>query len=405
MTSSLQRIAESLAERLGRSAAIDDARLRLLAHSAHRGEVDRVRAESILRRAVPKEVFEHVYTCYDDATGLYIITPREDLGLDDGRIGHPIMYQGALLGFVWLLVSEGPVEGEHYDAAREAASEAALIMHRDYLQAGRVRDHERELIEQLFDGVRARRVSAAVEITEERLFTAGSHAVLVAEIDRADGHATEGDQLALASALATIRSRRAPQSLLALERPNHAVLIAAEPLGPSGREDLVGLGISLRDAVLTASDVDDCWVGIGRSRTDLAEVTSSYDEALRAIRIRRRVQTLDPVTPVERLGIYELLDQVPESALRSMLHPGLRVLMEQGSRSDSLVQTLETFLDSAGDVKAASERLFAHRTSLYYRLRRIQELTGLDLSNGDDRLIAHLGLKIARLVDLEIPAP
>jgi DNA-binding PucR family transcriptional regulator len=80
-----------------------------------------------------------------------------------------------------------------------------------------------------------------------------------------------------------------------------------------------------------------------------------------------------------------------------MIHPGLRSLIEKGSRGDSLVQTLEVFLDSAGDVRAASEQLFAHRTSLYYRLRRIQELTGLDLSNGDDRLIAHLGLRIARL--------
>ncbi|MFI6704746.1 PucR family transcriptional regulator [Streptomyces sp. NPDC050509] len=401
MTNSLQRITESLAERLGRSAAIDDARLRLLAHSSHQGEVDRVRAESVLRRAVPKVVAEHVHACRDGATGLFLVTPREDLGLDDGRIGHPIIHQGALLGFVWLLTSEGPVEGEHHDAARGAASDAALIMHRDFLQAGLDRDREHALIEQLFDGVDTQRATAAAEIIEERLFTMGSCAVLVAEIDRPGGHATDGDQLALASGLAAVRSRRAPQSVLTFERRNQAILITAEPPGPSARDVLIALGVSLRDAVRAASDADECWVGIGRSRSDLAEVTSSYDEAMRTIRVCRRVRTLAPVTPVERLGVYELLGQVPESTLRSMLHPGLRVLMEQGSRSDSLIQTLETFLDSAGDVKAASERLFAHRTSLYYRLRRIQELTGLDLSNGDDRLIAHLGLKIARLVNLE----
>ncbi|MFE3829366.1 PucR family transcriptional regulator [Streptomyces sp. NPDC059092] len=403
MTNSLQRIAESLAERLGRSAAIDDARLRLLAHSSHQGKVDRVRAESVLRRAVPKVVAEHVYACRDGATGLFFVTPREDLGLDDGRIGHPIIHQGALLGFVWLLTSEGPVEGEHHNAARGAASDAALIMHRDYLQAGLDRDREHALIKQLFDDADAQRSAAAAEIIEERLFGAGSYAVLVAEIDLPGGHATDGHQLALASGLAAVRSRRAPQSVLTFERRNQAILITAEPLGPSARDELIALGGSLRDAVAAASDADECWVGIGRSRSDLAEVTSSYDEALRTIRICRRVRTLDPVTPVERLGVYELLGQVPESTLRSMLHPGLRVLMEQGSRADSLIQTLETFLDSAGDVKTASERLFAHRTSLYYRLRRIQELTGLDLSNGDDRLIAHLGLKIARLIDLETP--
>ena len=86
-----------------------------------------------------------------------------------------------------------------------------------------------------------------------------------------------------------------------------------------------------------------------------------------------------------------------------MIHPGLLELVEQGSRTDSLVRTLEVFLDSAGDVKAASELLFAHRTSLYYRLRRIQELSGLDLSSGDDRLTAHLGLRIVRLMGMHGP--
>ncbi|MFI7166589.1 helix-turn-helix domain-containing protein, partial [Rhodococcus erythropolis] len=47
-----------------------------------------------------------------------------------------------------------------------------------------------------------------------------------------------------------------------------------------------------------------------------------------------------------------------------------------------------------------SEALCVHRGSLYYRLRRIQEITRADLANGDDRLALHLSLKVARLLDL-----
>ena len=142
---------------------------------------------------------------------------------------------------------------------------------------------------------------------------------------------------------------------------------------------------------------------MSRSRSDLADAGLGVAEALRAARVSRRVRTFGAVTAVESLGVYELLDQVPDDALRTMIHPGLLELIEQGSRTDSLVQTLEVFLDNAGDVKAASEQLFAHRTSLYYRLRRIQELTGLDLSSGDDRLTAHLGLRIVRLMGIHGP--
>jgi hypothetical protein len=59
-----------------------------------------------------------------------------------------------------------------------------------------------------------------------------------------------------------------------------------------------------------------------------------------------------------------------------------------------LAETLAAFLDAAGDVKSAAAALSLHRSGLYYRLQRIEELTGLDLSRGDDRLLAHLAIRV-----------
>jgi DNA-binding PucR family transcriptional regulator len=38
-----------------------------------------------------------------------------------------------------------------------------------------------------------------------------------------------------------------------------------------------------------------------------------------------------------------------------------------------------------------------HRSGLYYRLQRIEAITGLDLHRGDDRLLAHLAVRVANL--------
>jgi DNA-binding PucR family transcriptional regulator len=38
-----------------------------------------------------------------------------------------------------------------------------------------------------------------------------------------------------------------------------------------------------------------------------------------------------------------------------------------------------------------------HRATLYRRLKRVEEFTGLDLEDGDDRLLAHLSLRLYRL--------
>src|SRR4029450_4707296 len=62
-----------------------------------------------------------------------------------------------------------------------------------------------------------------------------------------------------------------------------------------------------------------------------------------------------------------------------------------------LAETAEVFLDCAGSAARAAAALTVHRQTLYYRLTRIGALTGLDLAEGQDRLLLHASLKAARL--------
>jgi DNA-binding PucR family transcriptional regulator len=76
--------------------------------------------------------------------------------------------------------------------------------------------------------------------------------------------------------------------------------------------------------------------------------------------------------------------------------PSLQALVERDDRG-ALLETAEVYLDHAGDVRRAAQALHVHRTTLYYRLQRVEEVTGLDLQNGVDRLSLHLGIKLIRL--------
>lgn len=60
-----------------------------------------------------------------------------------------------------------------------------------------------------------------------------------------------------------------------------------------------------------------------------------------------------------------------------------------------LMATARVVLDLGGDVAAAAEALRVHRTTLYYRLDRIQELTGVDLRAGAGRTDLQLALWLA----------
>src|SRR5437764_12648127 len=65
-----------------------------------------------------------------------------------------------------------------------------------------------------------------------------------------------------------------------------------------------------------------------------------------------------------------------------------------------LVTTLETFLEADGNVAGTAQRLFTHRHTIYYRLERVRELSGLDVSSTDGRERLGLGLKAMRVLGI-----
>lgn len=136
---------------------------------------------------------------------------------------------------------------------------------------------------------------------------------------------------------------------------------------------------------------------MGQTRPGLSDAFGSYGEALQAARVGVRLPALGSVVSWSGLGIYRVLSRLEGRRLdMADVHPGLdRLLREQPS--PVLLQTLERYLDLAGNAHATAEQLRLHRTTLYYRLQRIEELAETDLKNGNERLCLHLALKLGRL--------
>ncbi|MDX3283485.1 PucR family transcriptional regulator, partial [Streptomyces scabiei] len=78
------------------------------------------------------------------------------------------------------------------------------------------------------------------------------------------------------------------------------------------------------------------------------------------------------------------------------LHPPLAVHALTPAHRE-LAHTAEVFLDHAGQAGRTAAELGIHRQTLYYRLSRVEKLTGLSLTDGEDRLLLHMALKGARL--------
>ena len=73
----------------------------------------------------------------------------------------------------------------------------------------------------------------------------------------------------------------------------------------------------------------------------------------------------------------------------------LQLLMEHDrERGTQYFETLRTYLLQERDIPRTSEQLIIHRTTLQYRLKKIQSLTELDLNDSRQRLYLLLSLWI-----------
>jgi hypothetical protein len=82
-----------------------------------------------------------------------------------------------------------------------------------------------------------------------------------------------------------------------------------------------------------------------------------------------------------------------------------RILEHDARHGTDYAGSLLAFLDSFGETTAAAARLTIHENTLRYRLRRIGELFGLDLSDADDRLVTWLQLRLHTLAHASTEDP
>lgn len=371
MEDDLQAVAEALASRLRRAVAIDDPRMHLLVHTAHHGPVDPARMESILRLQPPDEVVRYAKSFgIAKAEAPLRVPAREDLQLLS-RVVAPLRADGLLVGYLWIIDEDETLTDQELAVVEEAAAAAAELLRRRALAMDARGARAQQLVQALLEGDAA----AAVTLREEELWTAEEARVLRAQPTSPPTR----DALVRAS-----RDSGRHRCLVAATAPVALVLVP-----PSA--DAAALAASV------CATTGAPWCSLG-SVVPLAQVAQSAKEAENAARVARSVPPDGQLVEWERLGVYRLLvhlplDRLPAGAVPPELLP---LLGSEGGRD--LVRTVETYLDNAGDARSTVAALSVHRTSLYYRLGRFTELTGLDLNDGEQRLQVHLGLKLLRLL-------
>jgi PucR C-terminal helix-turn-helix domain len=371
----LQDLVDEVSRALGAPATLEDRDFTLLAFCAHESgttpaetTMDAVRTRSILGRGSTPEVrawFEG--RGITTATAPLRVTADPEAGILT-RLCLPVRADGELHGYLWLL------DGGRTDVADPTSpglAEAVALA----AEAGRL-------------------------LAAGRPGTTDLAADLAAVLAGADGRAVRSLDAALGSRtpVSVVALRPAAPGLPAGWRPPGAGAISA--VLDDGRAVAVLLPLAddrdarpagaLAAAALTGLPAGST-AGVAAARRGCAELPGQWREARTAARVAAVDPRLAPAASWAELGAWRHVAVLPGP------DPALAALLADAV----LTETAAVWLDSAGSPQRTAARLCVHRQTLYYRLGRIAQLTGLDLADGADRLLLHLGVRAARLAAVD----
>jgi sugar diacid utilization regulator len=157
----------------------------------------------------------------------------------------------------------------------------------------------------------------------------------------------------------------------------------------------------IQEAIKKRMDGLSVSVGIGTNYKDLKMMKQSLNEAELAIDSTKCQGLEDIITRYKDIGIYGLLFSVKnknvlENYFFDVLGP---ISNNDNNKENNLLQILEMYLNENCNITIAAEKLFLHRNTLKYKIKKIEELLNCDLHNFEDCMKIKIALYINKMLN------
>ncbi|MEA2400912.1 MAG: hypothetical protein QOK00_1315 [Thermoleophilaceae bacterium] len=348
-------------------------------------------AAKLFRRQLPEAAREHV----SEAVRLRSAAAGQGTEATEFAPDHPelagrslvlpVSTRGRGAPQAWLVAARD--SGGIGDFERLILQQAVTVVALELMRQRAMRDTERRLAGDVLAEALTGRLSEAEVAVRMRPFGVGAHAAVLVFSEN-EGAAPDAE--------ADLDRFLADSGVGALVASRGRLLCAVVDGGDS--LDPVGLAARARDALAPQH---------GQLRAAASRVAPvgtlrrSFHEARCALEAAALANGSAPAVASYRdLGAFQLLLSLQDDeALRLYCDSVLGPLEDAtGEYGDELIRSLEAFIEQNGQWERAARELFCHRHTLRYRIRRVEQLTGRDLSNARDRIEFWLALRARELV-------
>ncbi|TMR27783.1 PucR family transcriptional regulator [Nonomuraea zeae] len=399
-------LANAVSSMVGAPITIEDREFRVVAFSGHQDEADDARIATVLDRQVPsrfteamtaKGVFQRLYEGHGPIYVDPATLPGRDLRLP--RVAIAIRAGDELIGSMWAVV-KGPFSLEREQAFADAANLVALHMLRMRAGADAKRRLHADLVSTVLEGG-----TSALEAADKLGLRRNAATVLALQL--ADPPLAAGPSMLAAGERKLQRVADALSLHLTALHTGSAVVVLGRivyaivptPRGHGTPEDFVRTAEQFLERL---GDRPSAKIGVGRVVETVYELPDSKRDAERVLRVLRSTPVKRRAACLRDVHLQALLIELVPSLKGDSWIPSVPVmrLVEYDAQHDAqLTETLTAWLDSFGDVVSAAQAIHVHPNTFRYRLRRIREVSGIDMDNAEARFAAMLHLRLRAISD------
>jgi len=306
--------------------------------------------------------------------------------LTGGALAVPVPGRRGAPPAGWLVVSAE--RGELGDFERLIARQASIVVGLELMRERVVHETERRLAGDLLADALSGRLDSEELVGRLRPFGIAQEAsVLVFSLS---------DPLVAEADLEEHLGRAGVPALVAIASAAAGTLLCA--VVEAGADDGVGVAREARKALRGAHP--DLRVAASRS-VPVSSLRRAFHEARCALEATSLQNGGGPDVASHRdLGAFTLLLALQDDEALRLYSEGLLepISRGEGEYGGELLRSLEAFIENNGNWERAARQLYCHRHTLRYRIRKIEELTGRDLSRATDRIELWLALRARELV-------
>lgn len=141
-------------------------------------------------------------------------------------------------------------------------------------------------------------------------------------------------------------------------------------------------------------------MGVSRSFTDLKQINSKYNEACMAIKVGKKVYTDNYIFFYHHVQFYHLIEVCTnQEDNKDLCHPAMFKLLDYDKKkATDFAETLYSYVRNGRSQINTTKELSLHRSSLQYRLNKIEDIMGISLDDYLTMLHIQISMEILKYI-------